>query len=560
MKNRSGKALAGILRTLILLALASWAIWGWCLDSLSIGWASFLNNIWFAWLFPDGWNLLHATPLFWMLVVTLLAAVVIPLLDYRFAPFAVSTLAAVGVLAFVSTTFMWGDWNARYYNSETEYAVQDLDELPNTLSRVQLSDRSQVDIVEGDLPDSWETRTASATGAGYVMKKTGDTIQNSELLEDTVAYIYGDTENTGEWTAIRNGMNRQPIFGVVSWSGTGEKVSTCKFTGDNKLNKAFNGTFGMNLNNSIASFQPRFVYDMLDVYGYCDDGAPVIVIPGAKMASNGIQAAIDAAGVITVRGSKTGQPVMEYFDEVAPGDLPGPAYPTKLVDDAREAVPWSAGRVWPWQPKVGFTAAQSQSQEGNTTDFLLKSSDSGRLYWVTPLKPSEADSETISAYMLTAADEIAKGTLNQTVVYTLQDEDSNIVNFNDLENAVRQAVSKADPGFFTGSEESSGRIVEFLPTSSSDWRVFAERGGRAVYQVNVSGGAKLQTRIVDLGGDNDLDYVDTGVEAGLDDVIDDRGVNGESGTCADPQTLTESELASCISQFSTELSSRLSHK
>lgn len=131
------------------------------------------------------------------------------------------------------------------------------------------------------------------------------------------------------------------------------------------------------------------------------------------------------------------------------------------------------------------------------------------------------------------------------------------MNFNDLFVKVQQAVSKADPGFFTGDED-AGKIVEFIPTSESEWRVFAEKGGRAVYQINVSGGSLLRTQIVDLEGDNDLFDESSGDPVGLDGVIDEGRSQGRTdGLCGTSvEDLSDKELIDCLAEFSTELSKR----
>ena len=577
-KRNSNRILRNTLITLgviAVLALIYWVVVGLVFDSDFTVWSFFINNIWLSWLFPSGWNLFGATPFFWFLVLT----VILSTAGYvyykknkdphrrsyyrssdaeRVAAIVTSALLIIGVPVFAFTTFQWGLWNAEYYNRDSVYVVPDTEDLPNTLSRVASHKSPQVEIAEGQMPDSWVPRVASATGATYVMEKTGDMIQNTELLSETISYIYGDTEAEGHWTAIRNGTNRQPIYGVASWSGAGEKVETCKFSGDNTLNKTFGGILGMNLNNEIAKFKPTFVYSMHDVYGYCDGDTPVIVIPGREVVGNGIQAANNTAGVMTIMGSSSGDPVFEYFDEVSSGQFPGPVYSKTLASEARDGLTWSIGRVWPWQPKVGFVASDSVTQEGNSTDFLLKDTKDGRLYWVTPLRPTAATmGETISAYSLTPADEVTKGELNETKVYVFNDDNPNIVNFNDLFVKVQQAVSKADPGFFTGDED-AGKIVEFIPTSESEWRVFAEKGGRAVYQINVSGGSLLRTQIVDLEGDNDLFDESSGDPVGLDGVIDEGRSQGRTeGLCGTSvEDLSDKELIDCLAEFSTELSKR----
>lgn len=582
------KTRRGLIFTLTALAVLVvvgffWFVLGYTADTWHIFVAGLLNGIWRSWLFPSGWNLLKATPFFWMLVATLFVAIAIirslnaqyktqktnfdkkaansqkrfPSYEYlrgfhfepKFSPRLVKSAVAVVagcMIVSVATMFMWADWNARHYNEANTYVVEDTGNLPNSLSRIGLANSPQIDIETGILPDSWEKRVASATGATYVMQKTGDSNVNTVLMSETVSYIYNTDGSTGgSWTGIRNGQKRQPIYGISSWAGTGEAVKTCEFKGDFELSKAFDASWGLNLSDDIAQFDPSFMYNTSDMYGYCDGDKPVIVIPGSRIKGLQVQAAQTAYGVMTITGSPSGKAVIDFRDTVKAGDLPGPAYPVKLVQEQRNTLSWSAGRVWPWQPPIGFEETDSESQLGNSTDFLLKSTEDGRLYWVTPLKPRGTDSQTVVAYAIMHADEITSGQLNEQRIYVLNDNDPRTVNFNDLTNAVTQAVAKIDPGFFTGGNENQGNIVEFVPTSSGSWQVFAERGGRAVYRIDITGGTRLQTTVANI---------DTSENP--TPVTDPESTPSGDANCSDAATLSDSQLADCISQLSSELVKR----
>lgn len=527
------------------------ATWLFGTDTWHVTERSFYNGFWRAWLFPAGWNLFLATPGFWVVVLTaVLIGIYVKLSRTNtywptWYKWTVSVTCVLG-LVFVSVSgFRWGEIGARYFNADASYVVSDPSNVPNTLARVASSSTSQVKIVKGDMPDAWVPRVASATGATYVMQKTGDSNANTTLLDETITYIYGDGDQ-GEWTAIRNGKGRQPIFGVATWSGTGTTVKTCEFKGQYALNRTFGGSWGRNLDDEIAQANPLFTYAMNDVWGYCNGDQPIIVIPGTRTSHIENRTVLESYGVMTVTGSSSGNPVIKFYIDVKPGQFPGPVYPVQLVQKQREALGWSAGRVWFWQPPTGFSATDTTAQSENNADFLLKSKADGRLYWVTPMKPSNTDSQTLVAYSVTPADELTEGRLNQQRVYVLNDGDSRIVNLNDLENAVTQAVAAADPGFFTGAENNQGHIVEFVPTSDATWQVFAERGGRAVYRIDVSGGARLSTSVVNLDNSG-VTNQPTGSNAGTD--------------CGgDIASLSEQQLVTCAKSFMDELATRQAAK
>ena len=547
--------------------IAIWLVIALVFDTAHVMGRGLLNGVWFSWFFANGWNLFGATPFFWwvvgglvLLVIWLKRPVKTVTKRDRYSgreytdtdrPVqgwfkAVASLTALGLLAL---TFV-GFWNinksaAVHYTADNQavYVVDDLDNIPSVLRKVEQSSSPIVNIEEGDITFDWERRVASATGAVNVMKRTGDSINNTELMAETIAYIYDDSSTGGSWTAIRNGVNRQDIYGVHVWSGTGERVVNCEFKGAYELNRAFSGMFGRNLSDDIAEFNPRFQYNANDVYGYCNGDEPIIVIPGTQTVGAGVRTVNQAYGVLTIQGSQSGNPIITHVMDAQPGDFPGAVYPKRLVDKQRSILWWSAGRCWVWEECFGLETTDVATQVGNSTNFLLRNNSDGRLYWVTPLKPRSTDSQTLVAYSVTPADEMTSGTLNQQRIYVMNDGDNRIVNLDDLENVVTDAVRTADPGFFTG--DSPGRIVEFLPVSDTEWQVFAEVGGRVKYRIDVSVGARMGTQLF---------LVNDGAE---EEAVDGSNQSAENATCDDPSTLNDAELASCISQLANELNKRI---
>lgn len=547
-----------------------WIIIGLVADVAHTAGRGLLNGVWFAWFFPNGWNLFGATPFFWwVLSAIVLGTIYVKItrktitddhqwsnvrrtyVKYVDAPrwFVITAIATS--IALIVTSFV-GIWNinksaAIHYTADNQavYVVDDLDDVPSVLRKVEQASSPIVNIEEGDISFDWERRIASATGAVNVMKRTGDSINNTQLMDETIAYIYDDSSQGGSWTAIRNGINRQDIYGVSVWSGTGERVVNCEFKGKYELNQAFGGMFGRNLSDTIAQFDARFQYNGNDVYGYCDGDEPIIVIPGTKTVGAGQRTVSQAYGVLTIQGSQSGNPVIHHVMDAQPGDFPGSVYPKRLVDEQRDILWWSAGRCWLWEECFGLETTDVATQVGNSTNFLLRNNSDGRLYWVTPLKPRSTDSQTLVAYSVTAADEMTSGQLNQQRVYVMNDGDNRIVNLDDLENVVTDAVRTADPGFFTG--DSPGRIVEFLPVSDTEWQVFAEVGGRVKYRIDVSVGARMGTKLF---------LVDDGAE---EETIDEPNRPVENATCDDPSSLDNTELARCIGQLVDELEQRTSN-
>lgn len=469
-----------------------------------------------------------------------------------------------------------GMWNndkdgARSYERSTKFIVQDLDDTPRSLDLI-VNSANQVEdtelegtecsglvgshsnyscIEEGTFPSEWDRRVAPATGARTVMSRTSGDVPNTYLMGESMTYLY-DSSSEGRWTAIRDGKNRQSTYGVVSWAGTSRQPTVCRFEGDNKINYAFQGRWGRNLNDLIAARYRTLLYDNEDIWGYCDpQQGPVIVIVATQLEAYGNRTTRRAAGIITIRGSASGEPVMEHIENVKSGEFAGPVYPTWLVDQQRDVIQWAAGRANKNRSKFGYEDTAVSSQSGNTENYLLRSNDDGRTYWVTPMSPRSSESEQLVAFSVTPADEVTRGQLNQQRVYVLPDGDDDIVaNLDDLLSRVTQAVSTSDPGFFTA--DPPGRIAEFLPVDQDTWQVFAERNGRVVYRIDVVADAGINPKVYNVTSDDET----TGPEGTPTD--GEPSSPQPSGVCDPSQldSLSAKQLAECIGIFADELSSR----
>jgi hypothetical protein len=140
--------------------------------------------------------------------------------------------------------------------------------------------------------------------------------------------------------------------------------------------------------------------------------------------------------VVLVHGSPSGDPRFERLSSVEPGQLPGPVYPISLSRIQREEANWAAGRKWHDNESFGYEPSNSETQNGNNADFLLKSKEDGRLYWVTPLTPNTSDSQLTIAYSVIPADRMQSGQLNDLVVYVMNDDDDRVTDFDRLESNV----------------------------------------------------------------------------------------------------------------------------
>lgn len=542
----SSKFWSGLTIFLIVSGIIAAIVWffvGFMADSWFQNWRGFVNDIWISWLFPNGWNLLGATPFFFTLAAIVITGIIVMTsgTEEKWLLVVATVLIVASIFSIIRGSWLLAENGARYYSSTTTFVVKDTNKVPGVLSKFSTSNEAMVDMKQGNLPTGWVPRAASATGAQILLRRTGDAISNTELMSDTLTYIYGEGKS-GSWTAIRNGKNQQPIYGVASWDGTNENVKTCEFTGNYELNKAFGGMWGKNLTDSIAEKFPLLTYNELDMWGYCKGDQPIIVIPATKTNGYDVRSVDQAAGVITVTGAPNGEPVIEHQVSAKPGDFPGPVYPQRLVSAQLDSLSWVAGRHLNWFENFGFEATDVTAQAGNNSNYLLKSEADGRLYWVTPLKPRSTDSQTLVAYSVTPADEMNNDRMNEQKVYVLDNDDPRIVNLDNLEAVVTDAIRTSDPGFFTSS--TPGKIVEFLPVSDNQWQVFAEVNGRVKYRIDVNVGSRITTTVVQVDKEE-------APAVGGSTTTPDTPV-----TCDNPAGLNDAQLTACLVQLANEFQKR----
>lgn len=510
-----GEAVAGSVGGLIV-------IWGFIPLIFTI-WAAFLKVVLpgFGGLHQDFWLTMNTVgnsggALFWFWMVLASTASVAWLIGMAVENS--SKLASIGaalaalLLAFSVYNCVQLGWNddknvARYYNTATSFYVPNVNAPPSSMEALfkgatknNGSDciyTSPADVLncikQGSLPLSgFAARPSSLTGAIAVMQRTSGTTQNVDLMENTVTYLNGNGKD-GVWSGIRDGQGSfQPTEGVVEWRGVGNPTE-CTFGGNDQFKMAFGGTKKNSLTNYIASKYPALIYNQDDMWGYCNSAKqPVIVIPVVEQTrylSNTVNA---PAGVLVVTGSETGTPTLTYQPHAA--GLPGPVYAMSMAAAQRENSDWAAGRANKNRGLFGFAPTSSLAQNGNDSEYLLRSNADGHYYWVTPLTLASSQSQLFIAYSLVRADTVTAGKLNPLSIYVLAKNDQRIVNVDNMEATAKYFVQQQDPGFFSGG----GSLIEYTPTSGDQFRAFGEINGRVVYRLDISAGNHVQPNLVTL--------------------------------------------------------------
>jgi hypothetical protein len=388
----------------------------------------------------------------------------------------------------------------------------------------------------GTLPTTgWNARLSSYNGAVYALSRSSGDMQNVSLNSLTVEYLNAWRGHPARWSGIMDGTGiSQGMGGVAEWDGA--KVTTCTFSGRYAIDRSFGGTNMADLPDYLAQSYPELRWTIGDAWGYCDGTEPVVVIPVTKMIRFMNRTVDTAAGIITVRGDY-GKTSLTYQTSVRAGELPGPVYPMSLVNTQLAEVSWAAGRGSMNNGGFGYQPTDSTAQAGNVADYLLRSSTTGRLEWVTPLTLRNSSSQLFVAYAVSSADSVTDGQLNQLSIYVLSPSDTRQINVDNMEAEARNWLAQEEPGFIS----SGGNLLEFTPVSGNMWRAYGELNGRVVYLLDVDATGSIAptlTSVSTLGG--------SGNSAGA-----------ATALCGKPlSSLSTSQLTFCLREFADQLATR----
>jgi hypothetical protein len=512
------------------------------------------------WL-PGG-TLGHPTGLFWLWVaIGLIGTTVIfggPLMEKADASPGGCLLGAVPVIAAVVVLFvpfLQAVWDndkdeGRFYSSATTWHVTSVTNPPASTAYLLrgmhkgsggCGYRSASDVytcIDVDrLPGirSWEGRTSSYASASQMMAHAASLAPKVDAWQDTITYLYGQHGTGGIWTAVLDGSGKAtPTYGIASWDGASNSVKVaCRFA-PGAFDRAFHGQRGNSLTNLLAEKFPSLVWNGTDVWGYCKGDRPVIVVPVERQIAYGSRSVITAAGVVVVTGDHGVH--ASYRPSVKSGELPGPVYPSGLVETQRQATEWAAGRKWHDRASFGYKPTVDDVQSGNTSEYLLRGPDH-HLYYVTPLTPNASSSQAFIAYAVSPADTAVNGRLNRLDIYVLPDGDPNTANLNTLTNKATDAVRGVDPTFLN----TGGKLEEFTPLGNDMWRVFGVRRGLTEFYVDLSIVGRIDPRTVNVSG--------TPTRPGP-----------TTAYCGkQPSRMTDSELANCLGALGDELRRRTGH-
>lgn len=480
--------------------------------------------------FTEGWNFFGGTPALWawFAALAIIAAVWYGFEGTDDQQGAASLFAILSIaicLGFAMPGLISRDKVVgQFYQQATTWYVPDPTDVPSAITR--LAEGGHKDeggcavkpihdvpgcIKQGELPDTpglWEGRNSSYNGARTVLNSSVATQQGADLMEASLTYLGGETADAGLWTGVIDGSGAyNSAKGVVTWNGKTQEIKKCLFgdkhtgTSDYKFNRAFDGSKGNSLSHLILSKYTGYMYETDDVWGYCDGVRPVIMVPMTKYVPFHHQVFKVPAGVLAIYGSETGDPSMTLHRNVTPGQFPGPVVAASLIERQRETLDWAAGRKYRKSTGgnnggFGFEPASAETQAGNDSEYRLFNTVEKRWYFVTPLVPNNAKSQTYVGYALTATDEVHAGKLPELKVYIPNDDPAKQANADRLHSEALTYVGTNYPGFKTNG----GELSEIVPLGGTMWRLYGEVKGYTILYIDVDSTFRVQPKVTELNG------------------------------------------------------------
>ncbi|HEX5595511.1 MAG TPA: hypothetical protein VFX61_05730 [Micromonosporaceae bacterium] len=202
-------------------------------------------------------------------------------------------------------------------------------------------------------------------------------------LGDTTGDI-SDTTYLPDLDRYATLVNRRGIFSgyevaftqQIPLQGRGSADQKCHFDTSRATDRV-GGLFSHNLGREISSRKRWVRFSDSDVYAYCDQDTPMVVVPLKRQV--GVWVVTEKPAGVAVYNGKTG--ALTFTTDTR--DLPGPSYPLSLAAEQREATA-GLGSFWDWLAgRAGWRTPDDATNSGNDSEFALASD--GQPMYVTPL-------------------------------------------------------------------------------------------------------------------------------------------------------------------------------
>lgn len=385
----------------------------------------------------------------------------------------------------------------------------------------------------------FDVATASST------RNLGDTTGDAQNVK-----ILADQGDHGVWTALvtRRGWLQGyeslqsidvPLYGTANAS----TVTTCDFD-NNQAEQRLSGLWPHeSLAYLVLGATPANVnYDDGDVYAYCDDDTPMIVVP-LKALSGFWTPTWTVFGAAVYDGSTGLLSVLTDTSEV-----PGPVYPQSLAKTQREALTALGSFEDAFFARSGYEDTHADTDDpnrGNTSEFSLRFDGKNEAAFVTPLTP-RGDSTSIIAISVVDASTSKAGTRNPLNIYRYDDGETRAAN-SSIAQSIKTQYSWM-PDWASGLT-----IFEIVPADNGTWVASIGQSQSVVYRA-----------VIDADGDAVL-YGADGEEVTRSSVKPDPGVptipvepGGTGGTDVDLGSMTPEQLRELATSIVDELANRVS--
>lgn len=281
----------------------------------------------------------------------------------------------------------------------------------------------------------------------------------------------------------------------VPMSGQAEgSTSACQFepTADRRYGSLWPW---MSLDRAVRSADPFLHFDADDRYGYCQDGAPVIVQPLWRWDGFWVSTRVPAGAAVY---SASGELRILSADQLVAEGVDGPTMPRSITSDIRSSLgaigsfeDWIAGRGgWDGTEKDGEDA-----NAGNASEFTLVGVG-GEVSAATPLTP-RGSSQSITALYIAPAQQglpSAAGHSGPVVATGL-----GLPATSSIENTIRSASVAGDPEWST--RWAAGMTVyEIVPGKDGHWVASIGLGQIVNYRADIAPDGSVSVQRTDGQG------------------------------------------------------------
>lgn len=254
---------------------------------------------------------------------------------------------------------------------------------------------------------------------------------------------------------------------------------------------------GRSLVREASFIDPFLHFEQEDMYAYCEEGKPVIVIPAWKNQGLWTPKRV-AAGALVYRqeGLKHLSPEALLAENIA-----GPTYPDSLARLQRESLTALGTLGDSFSGRAGYDATDKDTEDanaGNHTEFILVGTDN-RLYFVTPLTP-RGTSQNITALMVLPAKQGVEGAGLPQI-----QTNHNLTASSSIETNIRNASvgSSYENNEWVARWSSGMTMYELVPSREGHWVASIGLGQGVNYRASVSPEGRVT--VVKVTGDTPPD-------------------------------------------------------